>query len=97
MVAYPVFPPPSILSAGVVLALGSVILIFDLSEMAIDALLPGHPPGFPEITKEVEYEVECKGISSNLLESDSLPIGGEITKKSTNTRFGQQPRNMAIK
>jgi hypothetical protein len=64
MVAYPVFHPQSILSASVVLVLGSLILLLDLSEMAIDLLLPGHPQRLPRTAQEVKYEVEYNGISS---------------------------------
>ena len=40
MVAYPVFRPQSILSATVVLVLGSLILFFDLMEFVLDIMTP---------------------------------------------------------
>ena len=35
------FQPQSMLSAAVLLTLGSLILIFDLTELVIDTILPG--------------------------------------------------------
>jgi hypothetical protein len=69
----PGLPSPVNFVGKLVLALGSLILLLDLGEMAIDLLLPEHPPRLPQTTQEVEYEVEYKGISSCIiLESQSL-------------------------
>jgi hypothetical protein len=54
MVAYPVFHPQPMLSAAVVLVLGSLILFFDLVEIGVDMLLPEHPKALKKSETTIE-------------------------------------------
>jgi len=60
MVAYPVLRPQSMLSATIVLALGSVLLFFGLVEILVDMVVRERPtPRDPEVTTEEEHKDTC--------------------------------------
>lgn len=71
MVAYPVFHPQSMLSATVVMVLGSVLLVFGLIEILVDTLDRERPtPPDPEAISGSDSSEEHS--SGHVIESQNV-------------------------